>query len=113
MTVLKRHQSDVEAILDKRHTNGADFWATPNGRWGTGSPFSTFDCVLLLTKLGLKRSDPVLWGASEVLFQTWREDGRFRPATKNGSWAVITNDLLDAMTQMSPVHVIVRRPFSW
>jgi hypothetical protein len=82
MAVLEEHRADVAAILARPRSNGADFWATPDGRWGTGSPFSAFDCVLQLTELGVKRSDPVMKGAAEVVFGAWQEDGKFRPAPK-------------------------------
>ena len=82
MAILKEHQADVRAIVGKRHDNGADFWATADGRWGKGSPFSTFDCVLMLTELGMKKSDPVLKGAAKVLLNAGKEDGRIRPAPK-------------------------------
>ncbi len=80
MPVPKQYQNDVQVILARRRDNGADFWATPDGRWGKGSPFSTFDCVLSLTELGMARGDPVLKGAAEVLLAAWKDDGRFRPA---------------------------------
>jgi hypothetical protein len=82
MAVPKQFVDDVNAILQKRHENGADFWATPDGRWGVGSPFSTFDCGLILTELGLKRTDPALAGIAEQLLHGWQEDGRIRPAPK-------------------------------
>lgn len=82
MAVPKAYAGDVELLLSKRHDNGADFWATADGRWGKGSPFSTFDCALMLSELGLKRSHPVMKGIAEVLFEAWREDGRIRPAPK-------------------------------
>jgi hypothetical protein len=82
MAVPKEYAGDVEAIKSRRHANGADFWATPDGRWGTGSPFSTFDCALMLTELGVKRSDPLMKGAAGVLLAAWRDDGRIRPAPK-------------------------------
>jgi hypothetical protein len=85
MAVAKEHQEDVSAILAQRHDNGADFWATPDGRWGKGSPFSTLDCVFSLTELGMPRADPVLKGAADVLLAAWREDGRFRPAPKGAT----------------------------
>ena len=53
MPVPRQYQDDVKAILKRRRENGADFWATPDGRWGKGSPFSTFDCILILSELGL------------------------------------------------------------
>lgn len=82
MPIPAQYKSDVKAILDRRRDNGADFWATPDGRWGVGSPFSTFDCALMLPELGVSRSDPVLKGAAAVLLEAWRDDGRFQPAPK-------------------------------
>ena len=100
MAVLEEHESDVEAILEKRRSNGADFWATPDGRWGTGSPFSTFDCVLLLIELGVRRSDPVLKGAADVFFEAWREDGRFRPAPKGTIYPCHTANAARALCRL-------------
>lgn len=82
MAVPKEYQEDVEAILSKRNQHGADLWTTSDRRLGKGSPFSTVDCVLMLTELGMSSSDPVLKGCSELLLDAWREDGRFRIAPK-------------------------------
>jgi len=82
MGVLKSFQRDVDAILAKRQDNGGDFWATADGRWGVGSPFSTFDCVLILTELGVARNNPVLKGAARQILANWCDDGRIRPAPK-------------------------------
>ena len=82
MPVPKEYQADLDAILSRRQSNGDDYWCTPDGRWGKGSPFSTFDCILMLTELGVKRSDPVMRGAAEKILATWRDDGRFQPAPK-------------------------------
>lgn len=79
MAVPKDYEEDVAAILARRHDNGADHWATPDGRWGKGSPYSTFDCALMLHELGVARSNPVLKGAAQVFLASWQEDGRFRP----------------------------------
>jgi hypothetical protein len=73
-----RYRGDVQGIIEKRHHNGGDFWATPDGRIGKGSPFSTRDCVLMLIELGVPLSDPLLIGATKLAFRLWREDGRFR-----------------------------------
>jgi len=80
MAVPKQYRDDLRVILEKRCDNGADFWATPDGRWGKCSPFSTFDCGLMLTELGLSRSDPVMKGIGRTILETWQQDGRFRPA---------------------------------
>jgi len=82
MAVPAQYREDLQAILKRRHDNGADYWATPDGRWGKGSPFSTFDCGIILSELGLNRSDPVMKGVAEQILESWREDGRFRPAPK-------------------------------
>lgn len=82
MAVAKRYAADVEALVARRHENGGDFWATADGRWGSGSPFSTFDCALMLSELGLARGDPLMKGAAQVFLDAWREDGRIRPAPK-------------------------------
>ena len=47
MAVPKQYAKDVQAIIERRHQHGSDFWATADGRWGKGSPFSTFDCALM------------------------------------------------------------------
>jgi len=80
--VLGRYRSDIEAIVAKRHDNGGDYWATHDGRVGVGSPFSTLECVLMLSDLGMNRSDPVLKRASNLILNCWRDDGRFRLAPK-------------------------------
>ena len=47
-----------------------------------GSPFSTFDCGLMLSELGVARSEGVMKGIAGRLLDAWQEDGRFRPAPK-------------------------------
>lgn len=82
MPVAKQYQDDLKTILAKRRGNGGDYWATADGRWGVGSPFSTFDCGLMLAELGVPRSDPAVKGAAKQLLNAWQDDGRFRPAPK-------------------------------
>ncbi len=82
MAVPGAYQLDLKAILDRRRDNGDDFWSTPDDKIGKGSPFATVDCALMLSELGMKRSDPILKGTAERIFATWQEDGRFRVAPK-------------------------------
>jgi len=77
-----RFKSDVALILARRTVNGGDYWATPDGRWGVGSPFSTLDCGLMLSELGVRRPNHVAAGISEVLFKCQTDDGRIRPGPK-------------------------------
>ncbi len=72
------YQSDIDAILSKRHDNGADFWTTPDKRLIKGSPFTTLESAFMLHELGMDRSDPVLRGAADLIFSVWRDDGKFR-----------------------------------
>jgi hypothetical protein len=41
-------QPDIEAILSRRHDNGADFWSTKDGRIYVGNPFSTISALGML-----------------------------------------------------------------
>ncbi len=97
MPVPKRYAEDLAMILDKRHQHDADFFATADGRWGKGSPFSTFDGALLLTEIGVKRSDPVMKGIADTLFAAQRDDGRFRPAPKGAIYPCHTANAARAL----------------
>lgn len=78
MAVSEGSRSDVEAILAKRHHNGADYWTTPDKRLGKGGPFSTLGSALLLHELGMETTDPLLHDVAELIFDCLREDGRFK-----------------------------------
>jgi len=78
MAVEKRYQSDAEAILAKRYDNGWDFWTTPDKRLMKGSPFSTLESAFLLLELGMEPSEPLMKEVADLIFITWREDGRFK-----------------------------------
>ncbi len=80
MVVPKAFASDVTQILRRRHDNGADFWSSSEGAIGVGSPFSTLECALMLTELGMSPRSPALNGAAQRILATWRDDGRFRVA---------------------------------
>ena len=78
MTIEKQYQSDVDVIMSHRHDGGADFWTTPDRRLLKGSPFSAYNCGLMLLELGMDPADPVLKGVADLFFGAWREDGRFK-----------------------------------
>lgn len=78
MAINRQYESDITAILAHRHDNGADLWTTPDKRLIKGSPFSTLESVMYLLELGMEPSDPLLLDAAELIYSTWREDGRFR-----------------------------------
>jgi hypothetical protein len=76
--VTPRYASDIDAILARRHDNGADYWATLDGRISKGSPFSTLDSALMLTDLGVDPTEPLLMKTADIIFSRMRPDGRFR-----------------------------------
>ena len=41
------YESDIQAILARRHDSGADLWATPDGKLQQGSPFTTLESAYL------------------------------------------------------------------
>lgn len=100
MAVAPQHQADIESILATRHDNGADFWATPDGRLAKGGPFSTLEAPALLMELGLDPSGEVLQGAAEVLWSAWREDGRFRLAPSGAIYPCHTINAVRALARL-------------
>lgn len=78
MAVAKQYQSDVEAILTKRHDNGGDYWTTPDRRLSKGSAFSTLNCAFMLLELGMDLSEPVLKETAGLILNSWRENGQFK-----------------------------------
>jgi hypothetical protein len=78
--VSKKHTSDVEAVLARRHDNGADFWASADGRLSVGDPFSTLTSLLVLHELKVARTHEAVRGALELIRGAQRDDGRYRLA---------------------------------
>jgi hypothetical protein len=78
--------ADVAAILAQRTANGADYWATPDGRLAKGGPLSTLGAARLLVELGEDPAGPVLGPTTELIWKAWREDGRFRLAPGGASY---------------------------
>lgn len=78
MEKVNRYSLDIEAILSHRYDNGADHWTTPDKRLAKGAPFSTLESVQYLLELGMDPDHPVLRETAELIFSTWREDGRFK-----------------------------------
>jgi hypothetical protein len=76
------HSADILTIIGKRHHNGGDFWATPDGRIYVGSPFSTISSLGMLHELGVQRTHEAVQGGLELIFDAWRDDGRIRLAPK-------------------------------
>lgn len=78
--VTKKYIPDVEAVLARRHDNGADYWASADGRLGVGDPFSTLTSLLILHELKVARTHEATRGALQLVLDAWRDDGRYRLA---------------------------------
>lgn len=91
-SMKKQYNVDVEAVLARRHGNGGDFWASADGLLAIGAPFSTLSSLLILHELGVPRSHEAVNGALQLIFQAWREDGRFRLAPGGGLYPCGTAD---------------------
>lgn len=74
--------ADFDKILTTRHDNGADFWATSDGRIGIEKPISTLTALLVMSDLKVQKSHEVLQGAAELVLGAIRDDGRVRISPK-------------------------------
>lgn len=100
VSVDKQYSSDVEAILSHRYDSGADLWTTPDKRLLKGAPFSTLESVLFLLELGMESTDPLLQEAAELIFSTWREDGRFKLSPQGAIYPCHTVHAAEVLCRM-------------
>ncbi len=75
-------ETDLQKILVSRHDNGADFWATPDGRIGIEKPISTLTALMIMSELKVLKSHEALRGAAELVLKAIRDDGRVRISPK-------------------------------
>lgn len=87
-----KHQADIDAVLDMRHTNGGDYWAGADGRLAVGSPFSTLESLLVLYELGLGRDHEAVGGALDLILSSWRKDGRYQLAPSGTLYPCYTSN---------------------
>lgn len=100
MAIEQQNIKDAEAILSHRADNGADYWATLDGRIMKGSPFTTLYSMQMLLELGMEPDTPVLQQAANLVFEAWREDGRFKIAPSGGIYPCHTIHCAQALCHM-------------
>ena len=88
--VSKKYMSDVAAVLARRHDNGADFWASADGRLAVGEPFSTLTSLLVLHELKVARTHEAVRGALQLVRGAQRDDGRYRLAPSGALYPCAT-----------------------
>lgn len=84
------HESDVKTILARRHHNGGDYWATPDGKIYVGNPFSTLSALGMLHELGVGRDHEAVRGGLDLILEACREDGRIRLGPKTPMYPCYT-----------------------
>lgn len=82
MTIHRAYAEDFDQILATRHDNGADFWATSDGRLEIERPISTLAALLIMSELRVPRSHEALRGAADLVLNACGEDGRVHIAPK-------------------------------
>ncbi len=80
---MTENEADIRAVLDRRHDNGGDFWATTDGRIYVGNPFSTIGSLGILHELGVGPDHEAVKGGLDLILGACREDGRIRVAPKS------------------------------
>ncbi|WP_291290771.1 prenyltransferase [Enterococcus sp.] len=75
---------DIEEIIAHRYDNGADYWTTEDRKLLKGAPFTTLESPMYLLELGVSPEDAILTETAELIFSTWREDGRFKTSPSGG-----------------------------
>ncbi|MCY3842293.1 MAG: prenyltransferase [Acidobacteria bacterium] len=111
---MPENESDIQALLARRHDNGADYWATPDGRCYVGNPFSTLACLGMLYELGVPADHEAVAGGLEVVLGACREDGRIRLAPRAPLYPCYTAEAARVMCRFGMTrHAAVQRAMSY
>ncbi len=102
--------SDVRSVLSHRHDNGADFWATPDGRIYVGNPFSTISSLCILHELGVGAEHEAAAGDLELVRAACRDDGRIRVAPRAPLYPCYTAEAARALCRfgLGDDHAVLR-----
>lgn len=93
-------KKDVEIILSHREDLGSDYWTTSDHRILKGSPFSLLESVMYLLELGIQPEDPLLKEAADIMFSTWKEDGRFKVYPEGSIYPCQTIHVLNVLCHL-------------
>lgn len=99
-TQKTEYPEDIAQILSHRYDNGADLWATPDKKLLKGAPFTTLESVSYLLEAGLSPDDDILKGAADLIFSTWKEDGRFKTSPAGGVYPCHTALALNTLCRL-------------
>lgn len=75
---MESRDEDIQRILAMKNLNGGEFWATPEGVIGKGSPFSTLECGIMLYELQYDLQSREIKGIVDTIFKNMKDNGRFK-----------------------------------
>ena len=102
--------ADVDAILARRSDNGADFWASPDGKIYVGNPFSTIGSLLMLHELDVLEGHEAVVGGIGLILRACRDDGRIRVGPKSPMYPCYTAEAARAVCRFGLIdHPAIRR----
>lgn len=111
---MDAHGADAEAILARRHDNGGDFWATPDGKLYVGNPFSTVASLVMLHELGVGPEHEAVRGGLELILAACRDDGRIRLGPKSPLYPCYTAEAARVLCRLGLAgHEAVRRTVAY
>jgi hypothetical protein len=97
-------QADIEEVLNLRHVNGGDYWASEDGRLVVGSPFSTLESLQILYELGLGADHEAVAGALDLLIASARNDGRYQLAPSGTLYPCYTSNTARVLCRYGYTH---------
>jgi len=95
-------EQDINKILDHRHDNGGDFWATADGRIYKGNPFSTIGSLGMLYELGVDSDHEAVRGGLDLIVKVIRNDGRIRVAPRAPLYPCYTAEAARMLCRFRP-----------
>ena len=104
MSIEKEYSSDYNEIMSHRYDNGFDYWTTSDKRLIKGSPFSMFESIFYLLDIGMEPDEPILKECAEIIFSTWREDGRFKITPEGAIYPCHTAKAAEILCYLGYVH---------
>ncbi len=106
--------SDINVILSRRHANGADFWATNDGRIYVGNPFSTISSLGMLYELGVGKTHEAVQGGLRLILDASQDDGRIRVAPKAPMYPCYTAEAVRVLCRFGlKNNAVVKRAISY
>ena len=100
MSIEQKYLSDVESILSHRYDNGADYFTTTDHKLLKGAPFTTLESALYLLELGVSSDNEVMNHIAELIFSSWKEDGRIKMSSTGGIYPCHTALAVNALCRM-------------